>query len=124
MNQNADNRESDSRIIPTPLKSTPKPKLLDQVPSRLWFPIGFVGFFFIVGGWNQLSSSWLKATGSPLPGSGFSLGLLLGSLVFMFCLFLGFRTWWREKAEIRKRKKENLDWRTDLRKHGNDIRFP
>ena len=124
MNQNPDDGESDSQIIRTPPKSTPKPKLLDQVPARLWFPIGFVGFFFIVGGWNQFASTWLKMTGSPLPGSAHTLGLLLASLIFFCCLLLGFRVWWREQAESRRLKKDARNWRDDLQKHSRDIRFP
>jgi hypothetical protein len=124
MNQNPDDGESDSQIIRTPPKSTPKPKLLDQVPARLWFPIGFVGFFFIVGGWNQLASTWLKMTGSPLPGSAHTLGLLLASLIFFCCLLLGFRVWWRDQTESRMLKKDARDWRDDLKKHSREIRFP
>jgi TM2 domain-containing membrane protein YozV len=97
---------------------------LDRVPSRFWFPIGFVGFFFITGGWNQLSSSWLKVTGAPLPGSAHSLGLLFASLIFLFCLFFGYRGWWRERAEKQKKEREAQSWQADLRKHNDDIRFP
>lgn len=124
MNRNADSGESDSRIIPTPPKSARKITFLDQVPPRIWFPIGLVGFFFIVGGWNQLASTWQKASDAPVYGSGHSPGFLLGSIVFAICLFFGLRAWWRERAESRRRKKEALDWQADLRKHGDDIRFP
>ena len=72
---------------------------------RIWFPIGLVGFFFIVGGWNQLASTWQKAADAPVSGSGHSPGFLLGSIVFAICLFFGLRAWWREKAEDRRRRK-------------------
>ena len=119
MKANPENRERD---FPIPPKS--KAHWLDQVPSRLWFPIGFVSFFFVVGGWNQLASTWQKATGSPVSGPDQSIGLLLGSLVFGSCLLFGFRAWRRERTERQRQEKEALDWREDLRKHGDRVRFP
>jgi hypothetical protein len=124
MNQNADRGESGSRTKPTPPKSAQELKFLDQIPPRIWFPIGLVGFFFIVGGWNQLASTWQEDADSPVSGSAHSPGLLLGSIVFAACLFFGLRAWWRERAESRRRMKEALDWQADLRKHSDDIRFP
>jgi hypothetical protein len=90
----------------------------------MWFPIGLVGFFFVVGGWNQLASTWQKVAGSPVSGSGHTPGFLLGSIVFAACLFIGLRTWWRERAKRRRRKREAQNWQSEPSKHGDNIRFP
>lgn len=124
MSESTEKRAREDASRSSSPESRTGPGFFSRIPSRIWFPAGFVGFFFIVGGWNQVSSSWTDVSGGPIPGSGPGYGFAVGSLVFAFCLALGLRSWWRERRERNEDAGSVAHWRSDLKKHGDDIRFP
>lgn len=123
MSDSRENRKSHTTDPPPlPAESGILRRWLDEVPARLWYAIGFVGFFFTIGGWNQLSSTWPKVMGTPIPGAGQPVGLLIGTLILFACAGLGIRAWWRDRRDTRNSR--SPDWKSDLTRHSDDIRFP
>ena len=124
MSESKEFREGDLRSSSAPPDPGPVPGFFNRVPARLWFPAGFVGFFFILGGWNQISSSFDERAGGASSGSGPGLGLVTGSVVFVLCLFMGLRAWWLERKTHRLSHDSESNWRNELKEHNEDIRFP
>ncbi|MEZ5276228.1 MAG: hypothetical protein R3F07_07610 [Opitutaceae bacterium] len=124
MSERKESREGDHRSPKGSTDSEPVPGFFNRIPARLWFPAGFVGFFFILGGWNQIRSSFDDPTGRSLLGSGPGMGLVAGSVVFFFCLLMGLRAWWHERTTRGPSDHPESHWRNDLKEHNEDIHFP
>lgn len=123
MSDSRENRKSRTAAQPpSPVETGIIRRWLDEFPARLWYAIGFVAFFFIIGGWNQLSSTWQKVTGNPIPGAGQPIGLLVGTLFLFVCVGLGVRAWGLDRQDSRNAR--SPDWKSDLNRHSDDIRFP
>lgn len=123
MSDSTKNRKSHTSARPSsPEEAGGIQKSIDELPARLWFAIGFVGFFFAIGAWNQLSSTWTKITGDPILGAGQPVGLLVGFFILLVSVGLGFRAWLHDRREIRDSR--SPDWKSDLTRHSDDIRFP
>ncbi len=102
MSDSRKNRKSHTAASSPPSTETPSdPGFFDRIPTRLWFPLGFVGFFFTIGGWNQLASTWVNMTGSPIPGADFPIGLMVGSVLLLLCTLKGFLAWQRDRTARR-----------------------
>lgn len=123
MSDSRKNRKSDTHTDTTlSADKETTPGWLDSVPARLWYPIGFVGFFFAIGAWNQLASTWPKVTGNPIPGAGSPVGVLVGILVLFACTAMGLRQWWQERSTRKDSRSRN--WKNELTGPDDDIRFP
>jgi hypothetical protein len=124
MKESQENRKDVADAKPVLPNDESSQSWINQIPSRIWFPAGFVGFFFIIGGWNQLSRTWQGLTGRPDGGGSLPVGLIVATSVLFICFSFALRAWLKEREERRESHEDRTHWKKELEEDLEDLRFP